>query len=74
MNIEMQKVLDKIDELISKKGFVYDLIMAQIEDETIATINIEKRNNHERLSCNEILFIWSLLVNKEDLWQCPEDF
>ena len=74
MNIEMQKVLDKIDELISKKGFVYALIMAQIEDETIATINIEKRNNHERLSCNEILFIWSILVNKEDFWQYPEDF
>ena len=64
MNNEMRQVLEKIDELISKKGFVYALIMAQIEDESIATVNIEKRNNQERLSANEILFLWSLLVNK----------
>ena len=45
MNDEMQQALEKIDKLIAKKGFVYALIMAQIEDESIATINIEKRNN-----------------------------
>ena len=70
----MRQVLEKIDELISKKGFVYALIMAQIEDESIATVNIEKRNNQERLSANEILFLWSLLVNKGDFWQYPSDF
>lgn len=74
MNNEMRQVLEKIDELISKMGFVYALIMAQIEDESIATINIEKRNNQERLSANEILFLWSLLVNKGDFWQYPSDF
>lgn len=74
MNNEMRQVLEKIDELISKKGFVYALIMAQIEDESIATVNIEKRNNQERLSANEILFLWSLLVNKGDFWQYPSDF
>lgn len=74
MNTGMQEVLKKIDGLISKKGFVYALIMAQIEDESIATVNIEKRNNQERLSANEILFLWSLLVNKDGFWQYPEDF
>lgn len=74
MNDEMQQALGKIDKLIAKKGFVYALIMAQIEDESIATINIQKRNNQERLSANEILFLWSLLVNKEDFWQYPETF
>lgn len=69
----MRVVLEKIDELISKKGFVYSLIMAQIEDESIAIVNIEKRNNQDRLSGNEILFLWSLLVNKEDFWHYPED-
>ena len=69
----MRVVLEKIDELISKKGFVYSLIMAQIEDESIAIVNIEKRNNQNRLSGNEILFLWSLLVNKEDFWHYPED-
>lgn len=69
----MRVVLEKIDELISKKGFVYSLIMAQIEDESIAIVNIEKRNNQDRLSGNEILFLWSLLVNKEDFWDYPED-
>ena len=64
MNDEMRQALKKIDKLISKKGFVYALIMAQIEDESIATICIKKRNNQERLSANEILFIWGLLVNK----------
>ena len=62
----MRVALEKIDELISKKGFAYSLIMAQIEDESIAIVNIEKRNNQNRLSGNEILFLWSLLVNKED--------
>ena len=70
----MREVLGQIDELISKKGFVYALIMVQIEDESIATINIEKRNNQERLSGNEILFLWSLLINKEDFWHYPKDF
>lgn len=69
----MRVVLEKIDELISKKGFVYSLIMAQIEDESIAIVNIEKRNNQDRLSGNEILFLWSLLVNKEDFWHYPEN-
>lgn len=69
----MRVVLEKIDELISKKGFVYSLTMAQIEDESIAIDNIEKRNNQNRLSGNEILFLWSLLVNKEDFWHYPED-
>ncbi len=32
MNDEMRQALKKIDKLISKKGFVYALIMAQIED------------------------------------------
>lgn len=32
----MRVVLEKIDELISKKGFVYSLIMAQIEDSNFA--------------------------------------
>ena len=73
MKAEMRVVLEKIDELISKKGFVYSLIMAQIEDESIAIVNIEKRNNQDRLSGNEILFLWSLLVNKEDFWHYPED-
>lgn len=35
MNAEMQEILTRLDELISKWGFVYALIMAQIEDETI---------------------------------------
>lgn len=74
MNNEMQLALEKIDKLISEKGFVYALIMAQIEDQSIATISIEKRNNQERLSANEILFLWGLLVNKEDFWQYPENF
>ena len=39
----------------------------------IAIVNIEKRNNQNRLSGNEILFLWSLLVNKEDFWHYPED-
>ena len=73
MNTEMRGVLEKIDELISRKGFVYALIMAQIEDESIATVHIEKRNNQERLSGNEILFLWSLLINKEGFWNYPED-
>ena len=64
MNDEMRQALKKIDKLISKKGFVYALIMAQIEDISIDTIYLENRNNHERLSGNEILFIWGLLVNK----------
>lgn len=72
MNAEMQQVLEKIDKLISKKGFVYAMIMAQIEDESIPIGNLDKRNNQERLSNNEILFIWSLLINKEDLWQYPD--
>jgi len=38
--------------------------MAQIEDISIDTIYLENRNNQERLSGNEILFIWGLLVNK----------
>ena len=64
MNDEMRQALKKIDKLISKKGFVYALIMAQIEDISIDTIYLENRNNQERLSGNEILFIWGLLVNK----------
>lgn len=72
MNIETSRVLEKIDELISKKGFVYSMIMAQIEDQTIPASNLDKRNNHERLSSNEILFLWSLLVNKENFWQYPD--
>ena len=60
MNDEMRITLKKIDKLISKKGFVYALIMAQIEDISIDTIYL----NQERLSGNEILFIWGLLVNK----------
>ena len=74
MNDEMRQALEKIDKLISEKGFVYALIMAQIEDESIATISIEKRNNRERLSANEILLLWSLLVNKEGFWVYPESF
>lgn len=72
MNAEMQEILAKIDELISKQGFVYALIMAQIEDETIPASILDKRNNLERLSSNEIIFLWSLLVKKEDLWQYPD--
>ena len=72
MNAEMQQALAKLDELISRKGFVYALIMAQIEDETILAINLDKRNNFERLSSNEILFLWSLLANKENFWQYPD--
>ena len=72
MNAEMQQVLEKIDILISKKGFVYAMIMAQIEDESIPVGNLDKRNNQERLSSNEILFLWSLHINKEDLWQYPD--
>lgn len=72
MNREMHQVLERIDELISKKGFVYALIMAQIEDETISVDNLDKRNNQDRLSSNELLFLWSLLVNKEDFWQYPD--
>ena len=63
MNDEMRQAQKKIDKLISKKGFVYALIMAQIEDISIDTIYLENRNNQERLSGNEILFIWGLLVN-----------
>jgi len=66
MNAEMQQALVKLDDLISRKGFVYALIMAQIEDETINSSNLGSRNNNDRLSCKEILFLWSLLVNKED--------
>lgn len=72
MNTDMQLVLGKIDTLISMKGFVYALIVSQIEDETILASNLDKRNNHERLSSNEILFLWSLLVNREDFWQYPD--
>lgn len=74
MNDKMRQALEKIDKLISEKGFAYALIMAQIEDESIAAPYIEKRNNQERLSGNEILFLWSLLVNKENFWQYPENF
>jgi hypothetical protein len=72
MNTEMRKVLERIDKLISKKGFIYALIMAQIEDETIISNNMDKRNVQERLSSNEILFLWSLLINKEDIYQYPD--
>lgn len=72
MNTEMRQVLERIDKLISKKGFAYALIMAQIEDETIISNNMDKRNVQERLSSNEILFLWSLLVNKEDIYQYPD--
>lgn len=72
MNAEMQQALVKLDELISRNGFVYALIMAQIEDETIIASNLGIRNNNDRLSCKEILFLWSLLVNKEDFWLYPE--
>lgn len=74
MKDEMRQTLERIDKLISKKGFVYALIMAQIEDESIDTVNIDKRNSRERLSVNEILFLWSLLVNKEDFWHYPDNF
>ena len=66
MNAEMQEILAKIDKLVSKRGFVYALIMAQIEDETIPASILEKRNNLDRLSCNEIIFLWNLLVKKDD--------
>ena len=72
MNAEMQQVLGKIDELVSKKGFVYAMIMAQIEDESIPVANIDKRNSQKRLSSNEILFLWSLLINKDDFWHYPD--
>lgn len=45
MNDEMRQALEKIDKLISEKGFVYALIMARIEDESIATANIEITKN-----------------------------
>lgn len=72
MNAVMQQVLGKINTLISKRGFVYALIMAQIEDETIPASILENRNVQDRLSCNEIIFLWSLLVNKDDFWQYPD--
>ena len=72
MNTDMQQVLDKIDKLISRKGFVYAIIMALLEDESIPISNLGKRNNYDRLCSNEILFLWSLLVNKEDFWQYPD--
>lgn len=72
MDQAMSKVLDDIDKLITKKGFVYAMIMAQIEDQTIPINFLDKRNNQERLSSNEILFLWSLLVNKADFWQYPD--
>lgn len=34
-------------------------------------VSWEKRNNQERLSSNEIIFLWSLLVKKEGFWQYP---
>ena len=71
MNVEMQKVLSKLDELISRRGFVYALIMTQIEDEAIAVDNLKRRNTQERLSSNEIVFLWSLLINKENIWNYP---
>lgn len=72
MNTEMHQVLGELNALISKKGFVYALIMAQIEDEVIAVNCLDKRNSLERLSNNEILFLWSLLVNKENIWHYPD--
>lgn len=72
MNVEMQHTLSKLDSLVSKKGFVYALIMALIEDESIAADYLDKRNNMERLSNNEIMFLWSLIVNKENIWHYPD--
>lgn len=72
MNKEIQKVLEDLDRLISQRGFAYALLMAQIEDVSIDVELIDQRNNQERLSSNEILFLWSLLVNKEDIWQYPD--
>ena len=72
MNAEMQQTLSKLDGLVSKKGFVYALIMALIEDEAIAADYLDKRNSMERLSNNEIMFLWSLLVNKENIWHYPD--
>ena len=72
MNREMQEVLENLDRFISKRGFAYALLMAQIEDVSIDVDLIDQRNNQKRLSSNEILFLWSLLVNKEDIWQYPD--
>lgn len=72
MNAEMKLALQELDSLISRKGFAYALCMTQIEDEAIDTRLIHKRNNMERLSSNELVFLWSLLINKEDIWQYPE--
>lgn len=68
----MNKALEGLDKLISRRGFAYAMCMVQIEDETTAAANLAHRNIQERLSPNEIVFLWSLLVNKEDIWQYPE--
>ena len=45
MNREMQEVLENLDRYISKRGFAYALLMAQIEDASIDVDLIDQRNN-----------------------------
>ena len=49
MNREMQEVLENLDRFISKRGFAYALLMAQIEDVSIDIDLIVQRNNQKRL-------------------------
>lgn len=73
MNQRMKNVIENIDELISKNGFVYALCMATIDDTTIDKNVIEERNSSNRLNTNELSFLWGRLINLNNIWDYPSD-
>lgn len=72
MNPDMQNTINEIKTLMKRKGFAYALCMMAIEDTAIDINLLSKRNTEERLSSNEFLFLWSLLINQKEIWSYPE--
>ena len=71
--LTLEEVINNIQKLIQKEGYIYAFCMILFEDFHLNIENIEEMDHRLRLSTKEVSFILGYMIQKEINFSRPEN-